>query len=86
MNLKKREIGIFAKGILHDFGQRVEVFSSIVFMKNRWIADVLDRKETFKIDKKPLKTIKTSVPEKHKIRIFQKVSPSFSSKMWDFLN
>ena len=62
----------FSKGnISHDFGQRVEVFSSIVFMKNRWIADVLDRK-TFKIDKKPLKGIKTSVPLKHKIRILEK--------------
>ena len=26
---------IFAKGIVHDFGQKVEVFSSFVFIKNR---------------------------------------------------
>ena len=29
------KIGIFAKGIVHDFGQKVEVFSSFVFIKNR---------------------------------------------------
>ena len=32
---KKEKIGIFAKGIGHDFGQKVEVFSSFVFLKNR---------------------------------------------------
>ena len=32
---KKGKIGIFAKGIVHDFGQKVEVFSSFVFSKNR---------------------------------------------------
>ena len=26
MDLKKRKIAIFAKGIVHDFGQKVEVF------------------------------------------------------------
>ena len=35
MDLKKREIGIFPKGIVHEFGQKVEVFSSFVFVKNR---------------------------------------------------
>ena len=35
MDLKRRQIGIFAKGIVHDFGQKVEVFSSFVFIKNR---------------------------------------------------
>ena len=35
MDLKKGKIGILAKGILHDFGQKVEVFSSFVFIKNR---------------------------------------------------
>ena len=35
MDLKKGKIGIFAKGIVHDFGQKVEVFSSFVFIKNR---------------------------------------------------
>ena len=34
MDLKKGKIGIFAKGIVHDFGQKVEVFSSFVFIKN----------------------------------------------------
>ena len=34
-DLKRSQIGIFAKGIVHDFGQKVEVFSSFVFMKNR---------------------------------------------------
>ena len=35
MGLIRRQIGIFAKGIVHDFGQKVEVFSSFVFIKNR---------------------------------------------------
>ena len=35
MDLKAGKIGIFAKGIVHDFGQKVEVFSSFVFIKNR---------------------------------------------------
>ena len=35
MDLKRGKIGIFAKGIVHDFGQKVEVFSSFVFIKNR---------------------------------------------------
>ena len=26
---------MFAKGIVHDFGQKVEVFSFFVFIKNR---------------------------------------------------
>ena len=33
--LKKGKISIFAKGIVHDFGQKVEVFSCFVFIKNR---------------------------------------------------
>ena len=35
MDLKEGKIGIFAKGIVHDFGQKVEVFSSFVFIKKR---------------------------------------------------
>ena len=35
MDLKKGKISIFAKGIVHDFDQKVEVFSSFVFIKNR---------------------------------------------------
>ena len=33
--LKTGKISILAKGIVHDFGQKVEVFSSFVFIKNR---------------------------------------------------
>ena len=33
--LKKGKISIFAKGIVHDFGQKGDVFSSFVFIKNR---------------------------------------------------
>ena len=36
MDFKKGKISIFAKGIVHDFGQKVEVFSTFVFIKNRW--------------------------------------------------
>ena len=35
MDLKRRQNCIFAKGIVHDFGQKVEVFSCFVFIKNR---------------------------------------------------
>ena len=35
MDLKKGKIGIFAKGIVNHFGQKVEVFSSFVFIKYR---------------------------------------------------
>ena len=35
VDLNRRKIDIFAKGIVHDFGQKVEVFSSFVFIKNR---------------------------------------------------
>ena len=35
MDLKEGKIGIFAKGTVHEFGQKVEVFSSFVFIKNR---------------------------------------------------
>ena len=34
-DFKKREIGIFPKGIVHEFGQKVEAFSSFEFIKNR---------------------------------------------------
>ena len=33
--LKTGKISIFAKGIVHDFGQKGEVFSCFVFIKNR---------------------------------------------------
>ena len=36
MDLKKRKIGIFSKGIVHDFGQKVQVFPYFVFIKNRF--------------------------------------------------
>ena len=71
MDLKKTQNWpFFPKVIVHDFGQKVEVFSSFVFIKNRWrdgekvFADVLE--------KKALRTIRTSVDEKRKIRIFPK--------------
>ena len=52
MNLnKKGKIGIFKKTIVHDFGQKVEVFSSFVFIKihrEKVFGDVLDKKEAFK--------------------------------------
>ena len=36
MDLKQGKIGIFEKLIVHDFGQKEEVFSSFVFIKNRF--------------------------------------------------
>ena len=51
MDFKKSKIGIFAKGMVYDFGKKVEVFPSFVFIKN-WsrnlVPDVLDRNEAFK--------------------------------------
>ena len=33
MDFKKHEIGIFPKGIVHEFGPKVEVFSSFEFIQ-----------------------------------------------------
>ena len=66
---KKGKIGIFPKGIVHDFGQKVEVFLMFcVYQKQIEKKCLL----TFQIKKKPLKTIKTSDYKKRKIRIFPK--------------
>ena len=35
MDLKEGKIGIFSKAIVYDFGLKVKIFSSLVFMKNR---------------------------------------------------
>ena len=35
VDLKKGKISIFGKGIVHDFGQKFEFFSSFVFIKTR---------------------------------------------------
>ena len=35
MDLRKPQNCLFAKGLVHDFGQKVEVFSSSVFIKNK---------------------------------------------------
>ena len=35
MDLKRRQNWLFPKGIVHDFGKKVEVFSCFVFIKNR---------------------------------------------------
>ena len=35
MHLKEAKFEIFAKGIVHDFGEKVEVFSCFVFINNR---------------------------------------------------
>ena len=51
MDLKRSQNGIFTKGIVHDFGRKVEVFSSFVFLKidrKEVFADLLDKKEAFK--------------------------------------
>ena len=32
---EKRKIGIFPKGLVHHFGQKFELFSTLVFMQNR---------------------------------------------------
>ena len=52
MNFKKKgKIGIFTNGIVHDFGQKVVVFSSFAFIKihqENVFGDVLDKKEAFK--------------------------------------
>ena len=35
MDFKKKQIGIFANGIVHYFDRKVEVFSCFVFIKKR---------------------------------------------------
>ena len=70
MDLKKRNIGIFAKGIVHDFGQKVEVFFYFVCLSKTDQEKVF---LTFYKEKKPLKTIRTSVYKKRKkIEFFQR--------------
>ena len=34
VGVKMHKIGIFPKGFVHDFGQKVEVFSSFLLIKN----------------------------------------------------
>ena len=51
MDLKRKQNWHFAKGIVRDFGQKVEVFSSLYLSKidrEKLFADVLDKKEAFK--------------------------------------
>ena len=36
VHFKEGKIDFFAKGIVHDFGEKVEVSSSFVFIKYRW--------------------------------------------------
>ena len=51
MDLKEGKIGIFGKGIVHDFGQKVKIFTSSVFIKRdpeKVFADVLDNRDAFK--------------------------------------
>ena len=48
---KTHKIGIFAKGLVHGFGQKVEVFHLLCLSKidrEKVFADVLDQKEAFK--------------------------------------
>ena len=55
---KKQKIGIFPKGIVHDFGKKVLVkkFFRLLFLskidQEKVFADVLDRKEAFEDYKK----------------------------------
>ena len=32
---EKRKIGIFSKGLVHRFGQKFEIFLTLIFMQNR---------------------------------------------------
>ena len=48
---KTHKIGIFAKGIVHDFGQKLKFFHVLCLSKidgEKVFADVLDKKEAFK--------------------------------------
>ena len=49
MDLKRKQNWHFAKGIVRDFGQKVEVFSSLYLSKidrEKVFADVLDKKRS----------------------------------------
>ena len=55
------KIGIFPKGLVHDFGQKVELLSSFLLIKidpEKVFADVLDKRECFKDYKKNCLRIK----------------------------
>ena len=57
MDIKRRQNLHFCKGDIHYFGQKVEVFSSFVSIKNtskKVFAYVLDEKEAFKDYKKKM--------------------------------
>ena len=48
---KKSKIGSFGKGLVHDFGQKVIIFTSSVFIKRdpeKVFADVVDNRDAFK--------------------------------------
>ena len=67
---KQGKIDLFAKGIVHDFGPKVtSFFMFCVYQKQIEKKCLL----SFYMKKKPFKTIKTTVYEKRKIRIFPKV-------------
>ena len=71
---KTHKIGIFAKGIVHDLGQKVELFSCFVFIKidrEKAFPDVLDKKEAFKDYKN------NCVRKTQNWNFFLGVSPSF---------
>ena len=67
------QIGIFPKGLVHELGQKVEIFFIFCVCQKSIQKKCL---LTFYIKKKPLKTIKTSVYEKRKIKIFPKLEIS----------
>ena len=83
IHLKWRQIWPFAKRIVHDFGQKVEVFHLLclsIIDREKVFADAVDKKEAFKDYKK-------NCLWKTQNKNFSKgVCPSFWSKIWDFFN
>ena len=78
---KSRKIEIFPKGLTHGFGQKMAIFSCVLFRQYRPRKCLLQYSST----KKPfIQPIKKEVQKVEKLRFFQKVMPWFWSKNGHF--
>ena len=79
---KRRKLGIFPKGLVHCFGQKLAIFPSLYCGQNRPEKCVW---EYSRRKKKPFQTIKQEAERVEKTGIFSKgVSPWFWSKIDKF--
>ena len=69
MDLRERKMGIVPRGLVHDFGPKVEVFSTFVFINNSSRKKCLFR---FYIEKNAFKALRRSLYVKRNICLFRK--------------